>query len=77
MTYPLSMIEDLDEEQATALRALGIRTTEKLLEAAKAGGGRTGQLRGFPRSIGAWRRWAAIFRFSPHGACHAGEDAFQ
>jgi predicted RecB family nuclease len=40
MTYPLSMIEDLDEEQATALRALGIRTTEKLLEAAKSPKGR-------------------------------------
>ncbi|HEY4855868.1 MAG TPA: DUF4332 domain-containing protein, partial [Xanthobacteraceae bacterium] len=34
------MIEDLDEEQATALRALGIRTTEKLLEAAKSPKGR-------------------------------------
>ena len=31
MTYPLSMIEDLDEEQALALRAQGIRTIEKLL----------------------------------------------
>src|ERR1700724_2222778 len=40
MNYPLSMIEDLDEEQATALRALGIRTTEKLLEAAKSPKGR-------------------------------------
>ena len=40
MTYPLSTIEDLDEEQATALRAQGIRTTEKLLEAAKSPKGR-------------------------------------
>jgi predicted RecB family nuclease len=40
MTYPLSMIEDLDEEQALALRAQGIRTIEKLLEAAKSPKGR-------------------------------------
>jgi predicted RecB family nuclease len=35
MTYPLSTIEGIDEEEAAALRAQGIRTTEKLLEAAK------------------------------------------
>jgi predicted RecB family nuclease len=40
MTYPLSAIEGLDQERATALRARGIRTTEKLLEAAKSPKGR-------------------------------------
>jgi predicted RecB family nuclease len=35
MTYPLSTIEGLHEEHVAALRAQGIRTTEKLLEAAK------------------------------------------
>jgi predicted RecB family nuclease len=40
MTYSLSTIEGLDEEQAAALRAQGIRTTEKLLEAAKTPKGR-------------------------------------
>jgi hypothetical protein len=40
MTYPLSTIEGLDEDQAAALRAHRIRTTEKLLEAAKSPKGR-------------------------------------
>jgi predicted RecB family nuclease len=40
MTYPLSAIEGLNEDQAAVLRAHGIRTAEKLLEAAKSPKGR-------------------------------------
>jgi hypothetical protein len=40
MTYPISAIEDIDEDGAEALRSVGIRTTEKLLEAAKSPKGR-------------------------------------
>ena len=35
MSYSISAIEDIDANEARALRSLGIRTTERLLEAAK------------------------------------------
>jgi len=35
MSYSISAIEDIDADEARALRSLGIRTTERLLEAAK------------------------------------------
>ena len=35
MSYSISAIEDIDADEAKALRSLGIRTTERLLEAAK------------------------------------------
>ena len=35
MSYPIAAIEDIDADEAEALKAAGIRTTEKLLEAAK------------------------------------------
>jgi|SRR5215471_11380932 predicted flap endonuclease-1-like 5' DNA nuclease len=35
MSYSISAIEDIDADEAKALKSLGIRTTEKLLEAAK------------------------------------------
>ncbi|MGE3149258.1 MAG: DUF4332 domain-containing protein [Pseudorhodoplanes sp.] len=40
MTYPITDIGGLDEEAAAALKSIGIRTTEKLLEAAKSPKGR-------------------------------------
>ena len=40
MTYPIRTIEDIDSDDAAALRSIGIRTTEKLLEAAKGPKGR-------------------------------------
>ena len=40
MTYPIRTIEDIDADEAAALRSIGIRTTEKLLEAAKSPKGR-------------------------------------
>ncbi|MGZ3361842.1 MAG: DUF4332 domain-containing protein, partial [Xanthobacteraceae bacterium] len=40
MSYPITAIEDIDADEADALKAAGIRTTEKLLEAAKSPKGR-------------------------------------
>lgn len=40
MTYPLTHIEGLDVDEIKALKALGIRTTERLLEDAKTPRGR-------------------------------------
>jgi len=40
MYYPIADIEDIDVDEAKALKSVGIRTTEKLLEAAKSPKGR-------------------------------------
>jgi predicted flap endonuclease-1-like 5' DNA nuclease len=40
MSYPVTDIEDIDADEAEALKCAGIRTTEKLLEAAKSPKGR-------------------------------------
>lgn len=40
MSYPLTHIEGLDGEEVRALKALGIRTTERLLDEAKSPRGR-------------------------------------
>ena len=40
MSYSITTIEEIDVGEATALKSIGIRTTEKLLEAAKSPKGR-------------------------------------
>ena len=40
MSYSISAIEDIGTDEAEALKSVGIRTTEKLLEAAKSPKGR-------------------------------------
>jgi predicted RecB family nuclease len=40
MSYPIAAIEGIDAEEAKALKSVGIRTTEKLLEQAKSPKGR-------------------------------------
>src|SRR5262245_61456998 len=40
MSYPITEIEGISDEAAATLKSVGIRTTEKLLEAAKAPKGR-------------------------------------
>ena len=40
MSYSISAIEDIDTDDAEKLKSVGIRTTEKLLEAAKSPSGR-------------------------------------
>ncbi len=40
MAYSIASIDDLDSDEAATLKSVGIRTTEKLLEAAKSPKGR-------------------------------------
>lgn len=40
MSYSIAAIDDIDADEAEALKSVGIRTTEKLLEAAKSPKGR-------------------------------------
>ena len=40
MSYPIAAIDDIDADDAKALKSVGIRTAEKLLEAAKSPKGR-------------------------------------
>ena len=40
MSYSITAIEEIDGDDAKALKSVGIRTTEKLLEAAKSPKGR-------------------------------------
>jgi hypothetical protein len=40
MSYPITAIEEIGADDAEALKSIGIRTTEKLLEAAKSPKGR-------------------------------------
>jgi predicted RecB family nuclease len=40
MTYSITAIDNIDPDEAEALKSLGIRTTEKLLEAARSPKGR-------------------------------------
>jgi predicted RecB family nuclease len=40
MTYPITDLNGIDEDAITSLKSVGIRTTEKLLEAAKSPKGR-------------------------------------
>ena len=40
MSYPITTIEEIDVDEAVGLKSVGIRTTEKLLEAAKSPKGR-------------------------------------
>ena len=40
MTYPITHIEGLGEDEVKMLKSVGLRTTERLLEAAKSPKGR-------------------------------------
>ena len=62
MSYPISDLNGLDEDMAAELRAIGIRTTEKLLNAAKDPKGRKklAQRTGFDEKlILRWAPWAS------------------
>ena len=69
-------IEDIGADEAEALKSVGIRTTEKLLEAAKSPKGRkllatqTGTEREAPAALGQHRRQAAHQGHGP-GICRA------
>ena len=52
MSYSISAIEDIDADEAEALRSLGIRTTERLLEATKSS---SRQANVAPLGVRTWR----------------------
>ena len=74
MSYPISDLYGLDEDMATELRAIGIRTTEKLLNAAKDPKGRKklAQKTGFDEKlILRWANMADRMRIKGMGKAHA------
>ena len=72
MSYPVTDIEDMDADEAEALKCAGIRTTEKLLEAAKSPKGR--KLLAGKTSLDEKRllRWANKLRIKGMGKEYAG-----
>ena len=74
MSYPISDLNGLDEDMAAELRAIGIRTTEKLLNAAKDPKGRKklAQRTGFDEKlILRWANMADRMRIKGLGKAHA------
>jgi predicted flap endonuclease-1-like 5' DNA nuclease len=74
MTYPITEIEGIGPDAATALKSVGIRTTAKLLEAAKSPKGRLAlKLKtGFDeRRILAWANMADRMRIKGIGGEYA------
>ena len=74
MSYPISELYGLDEDMAAELRAIGIRTTEKLLNAAKDPKGRKklAQRTGFDEKlILRWANMADRMRIKGMGKAHA------
>ena len=74
MSYPISDLYGLDEDMAAELRAIGIRTTEKLLNAAKDPKGRKklAQRTGFDEKlILRWANMADRMRIKGMGKAHA------
>jgi predicted RecB family nuclease len=60
MSYSITTIEEIDVDEATALRSIGIRTTEKLLEAAKSPKGRKDRAAKIKLDQKKLLRWANI-----------------
>jgi hypothetical protein len=74
MSYPISDLNGLDEDMAAELRAIGIRTTEKLLNAAKDPKGRKklAEKTGFnEKLILRWANMADRMRIKGLGKAHA------
>jgi predicted flap endonuclease-1-like 5' DNA nuclease len=74
MSYPISDLNGLDEDMAAELRAIGIRTTEKLLNAAKDPKGRKklAEKTGFDEKlILRWANMADRMRIKGLGKAHA------
>ena len=75
MTYPISMIEGIDADEAAALKSIGIRTTEKLLEAAKSPKGRkllASKVRLDEKTLLRWANIADKLRIKGMGMEYAG-----
>jgi predicted RecB family nuclease len=60
MSYPIADIEDIDADKAKVLKSAGIRTTEKLLEAAKSPKGRKDLAAKTELDVKTLLRWANI-----------------
>ena len=60
MSYPIADIEDIDADKAKVLKSVGIRTTEKLLEAAKSPKGRKELAAKTELDVRTLLRWANI-----------------
>jgi len=74
MSYPVSDICDIDADEAEALKSLGIRTTEKLLEAAKSPKGRkflAAKVRLDPKRVLHWANIADKLRIKGMGKEYA------
>jgi Domain of unknown function (DUF4332) len=75
MSYPVTDIEDIDADEAEALKCAGIRTTEKLLEAAKSPKGRkllAGKTSLDERKLLRWANIADKLRIKGMGKEYAG-----
>jgi predicted RecB family nuclease len=74
-SYSLTTIEDIDVGEATALKSVGIRTTEKLLEAAKSPKGRkdlAAKVNVEPQKLLRWANIADKLRIKGMGKEYAG-----
>ena len=75
MTYPLNTIREIDLDEAAALKSAGIRTTEKLLEAAKSPKGRkllASKVRVDEKTLLRWANIADKLRIKGMGRDYAG-----
>jgi predicted flap endonuclease-1-like 5' DNA nuclease len=75
MTYPLNTIREIDLDEAAALKSAGIRTTEKLLEAAKSSKGRkllANKVRVDEKTLLRWANIADKLRIKGMGRDYAG-----
>jgi hypothetical protein len=75
MTYPLNTIREIELDEAAALKSAGIRTTEKLLEAAKSPKGRkllASKVRVDEKTLLRWANIADKLRIKGMGRDYAG-----
>jgi predicted RecB family nuclease len=74
-SYSLTTIEEIDVGEVTALKSMGIRTTEKLLEAAKSPKGRkdlAAKVKVEPQKLLRWANIADKLRIKGMGKEYAG-----
>src|ERR1700737_208047 len=75
MSYSISTIEEIDEDDVAALKSVGIKTTEKLLEAAATPGGRkqlAAKSKLDPKKLLRWANMADKLRIKGMGNDYAG-----
>jgi predicted RecB family nuclease len=75
MSHPISIFDDIDADEIDALKSVGIRTTERLLEAAKGPKGRkllSGQTQIDEKKLLRWANIADKLRIKGMGREYAG-----